>query len=78
MNEPKTAHSISLRIHTKNKATSGNVACLLIKKQRPGRRLFVCDDENFPDEWRQVSKKELVDLIQKEYEDAKEKFNAFG
>ena len=50
----------------------------LIKKQLPGRQFFVCDDENFPDEWRQVSKKELVDLIQKEYEDAKEKFNAFG
>jgi hypothetical protein len=46
-----------------------------IKKQLPGKRFFVCDNENFPDEWRQVPKTELVELMRKEYDDTREKFN---
>lgn len=40
-----------------------------IKKQLPGRKFFVCDDEDHPDVWREVPKSELVDLLKKEFED---------
>jgi len=40
-----------------------------IKKQLAGRRFFVCDDEDYPDVWREVPKAELVELLRKEFED---------
>jgi hypothetical protein len=40
-----------------------------IKKQLPGRKCFVCDDEDHPDVWREVPKSELVELLKKEFED---------
>jgi hypothetical protein len=42
-----------------------------IKRQLPGRRFFVCDDDNKPYDWREVSKSELIDLVWKYYEDVK-------
>lgn len=44
-----------------------------IKKQLPGRKFFVCDDENQPDVWREVQKDELADLLRKEYEDMQQR-----
>ena len=40
-----------------------------IKKQLPNRKFFVVDDADQPDVWREVGKKELIDLFRKEYED---------
>jgi hypothetical protein len=44
-----------------------------IKKQLPGRRFFICDDENNPSTWREVDKSELIDLVWTYYEEEKEK-----
>lgn len=44
-----------------------------IKKQLPGRKFFVCDDENQPDVWREVQKDELAELLRKEYEDMQQR-----
>jgi hypothetical protein len=42
-----------------------------IKRQLPNRRFFVCDDEDKPYEWREVTKSELIDLFWKYYEQVK-------
>lgn len=42
-----------------------------IKRQLPGRRFFVCEDDSKPDDWREVKKSELIDLVWKYYEDGK-------
>ena len=39
-----------------------------IKKKLPLRRFFVCDDDNNPFDWREVTKSELIDLVWKYYE----------
>lgn len=44
-----------------------------IKNQLSGRKFFVCDDENNPDVWREVQKNELAELLQKEFEDLRQK-----
>jgi len=41
-----------------------------MKRQLPGRRFFVCDDENKPNVWREVPKAELVELFRREFEAA--------
>lgn len=46
-----------------------------IKKQVPSSRFFVCDDDDNPYDWREVTKSELVDLVWKYYEEEKEHFN---
>lgn len=47
-----------------------------IKRQMPDRRFFICDDENQPDKWREIAKKELVELLRREFTDVKKKYNA--
>jgi hypothetical protein len=47
-----------------------------IKRQMLGRRFFICDDENQPGRWREVAKKELVELLRREFTDVKKKYNA--
>jgi hypothetical protein len=42
-----------------------------IKKQVPDRRFFVCDDEDAPDVWREVTKKELIELVGVQFDAAK-------
>jgi hypothetical protein len=42
-----------------------------IKRQLPDRRFFVCDDDDKPFEWREVTKSELIDLVWKYYEEVK-------
>jgi hypothetical protein len=42
-----------------------------IKRQLPGRRFFVCDDDDKPHEWREVTKRELISLFCTYYEEAK-------
>jgi len=39
-----------------------------IKKQLIGRRFFVCDNDDEPDMWREVTKVELVELLRLEFE----------
>jgi hypothetical protein len=42
-----------------------------IKRQLRDRRFFICDDDDKPFEWREVTKSELIDLIWKYYEEVK-------
>jgi hypothetical protein len=42
-----------------------------IKRQLPDRRFFVCDDDNKPFEWREVTKSELIDCFWKHFEEMK-------
>jgi hypothetical protein len=43
-----------------------------VKKQLPSRRFFVCDNEEQPDEWRQIDKQELIDEIGRAFTDAQQ------
>ena len=45
-----------------------------VKKQLPGRRFYVCDDEEHPDEWREIDKQELIDEIGKAFNEGKKEF----
>ena len=45
-----------------------------VKKQLPNRRFFVCDDEEHPDEWRQINKQELIDEIGRAFTEAKREY----
>ena len=44
-----------------------------IKKQLPDSKFFICDDDDNPYDWREVTKSELIDLVWKYYEQEKEK-----
>jgi hypothetical protein len=46
-----------------------------IKKQLSGRRFFVCDDDDNPFDWREVTKSELIDFVWKYYEEEKENYD---
>jgi hypothetical protein len=45
-----------------------------VKKQLPDRRFFICDDEDAPDVWREVTKKELIELVGTQFDAAKATF----
>ena len=45
-----------------------------VKKQLPGRRFYVCDDEEHPDEWREIDKQELIDEIGKAFNEGKKEY----
>ena len=45
-----------------------------IKKQLPGRRFFVCDDEDNPEVWREVTKKELVEIVGSRFDEIKKTY----
>jgi hypothetical protein len=52
----------------------GPPAYRFIKKQLPDRRFFHCDDEDAPDVWREVTKKELIELVAAQFDAAKAAF----
>jgi hypothetical protein len=45
-----------------------------IKKQLHDRRFFVCDDDDNPYLWREVTKSELIDFVWKSYEEEKSNY----
>jgi hypothetical protein len=46
-----------------------------IKKQLPGRRFFICDDPDQPEEWREVLKQELVETFGARFDELKLEHN---
>ena len=47
-----------------------------LKKQLPNRKFFVCEDvENSPDEWREATKREMIDIFWTYYEEEKERLH---